>query len=236
MEILKGIEMIGKALWLPKLKVLVIADLHIGYEEALNEAGFLIPRTQFNHMKKEISELLDKLKPKTIVINGDLKHEFGGISEQEWKETREILDMLMKNSGVVLIKGNHDNMLEPIANNKGLKLEQFYCINKEICMLHGDKIPIEREVHNAKIIIIGHEHPSISLREGMKTEKYKCFLLGSWNKKKLIVLPSFFPYIEGFDIRNEERLSNMLKQDISNFEVFILGDKIYNFGKLKDIS
>ena len=32
MEILKGIEMIGKALWIKKQKVLILADLHIGYE------------------------------------------------------------------------------------------------------------------------------------------------------------------------------------------------------------
>lgn len=237
MEILKGIEMVGKALWLPREKILIIADLHIGYEEDLNSQGILIPRTQFRDMKKEIEIVLNDLKPKTIVVNGDLKHEFGKISSQEWHETLEILEILMKNSDVILIRGNHDNMLEPIIKKRGLELRQFYCIGKGgICILHGDKIPVNDEVHKAKILIIGHEHPSISLREGMKIEKYKCFLLGSWHGKKLIIMPSFFPYIEGFDIRNENRISVMLKQkSIDSFKIFIIGDKIYDFGKIRDL-
>lgn len=238
MEILKGIEMVGKALWIPKQKTLIIADLHIGYEEDLNSQGILIPRIQFGDMKREIEMLLNDLKPKTIVINGDLKHEFGGISSQEWREALEILDIMSKNcKKIVLIKGNHDNMLEPIAKKRGLELKQFYCIEKEnICILHGDKIPVNDEVHKAKVLIIGHEHPSISLREGMKIEKYKCFLLGKWHGKKLVIMPSFFPYIEGLDIRNEDRISVMLKQkNIDDFEVFVIGDKIYQFGKMKDI-
>jgi putative SbcD/Mre11-related phosphoesterase len=237
LKILDGIFAVGKALWIKKQNVLVIADLHIGYEEELNSHGIFVPRLSFKEMKKEAEELIAKLKPRTIVINGDLKHEFGGISRQEWKETLEILDMLLKNCRkIVLIKGNHDDMLKPIAKKKGLDLREFYCVdNGRICIFHGEKIPLNSEVYKAKTLIIGHEHPSIILREGMKTEKYKCFLLGKWHGKKLIAMPSFFPFIEGLDIRNEVRISELLKQDISDFEVFIVGDKIYKFGKLRDI-
>jgi metallophosphoesterase superfamily enzyme len=35
MNILPGIEIKGKALWHVKKKILIIADLHIGYEEAM---------------------------------------------------------------------------------------------------------------------------------------------------------------------------------------------------------
>ncbi len=236
MKLAKGIEAHGKSLWLPKSKTLIIADLHIGYEEALNKRGILAPRSQFEELKREIAELLSRFKPKTIVINGDLKHEFGEISRQEWIETTEILDLLLKRAGVILVRGNHDTILKPIALKKGLEVRDYYCIKTEkICILHGDKIPVNSEVHKSKIIIIAHEHPSISLREGIKVEMYKCFLLGKWHKKMLIVMPSMMPFIEGMDIRNERRLSRLLYQDISRFRVFIVGDKIYKFGKLKEI-
>ncbi|UZE93738.1 MAG: hypothetical protein IB618_03145 [Candidatus Pacearchaeota archaeon] len=39
MELLPGIKIINKALWLSKHKILIIADLHLGYEEALNQQG-----------------------------------------------------------------------------------------------------------------------------------------------------------------------------------------------------
>ena len=61
MKIAKGIEIVGKALWLKEPKTLIIADLHIGYEEALNKQGILVPRTQFKETEKEIKELIDVL-------------------------------------------------------------------------------------------------------------------------------------------------------------------------------
>jgi hypothetical protein len=243
MEIIKGIEIVGKALWLKKSKTLVIADLHIGYEEALNKQGILVPRTLFKELKKDLNELLERTKPEIIVINGDLKHEFQEISEQEWRETLEILDLLLKHGKVILVKGNHDNILEPIAKKRKLKVVEFYLID-DICILHGDKVLNElgnkgiKAKDSALIIktlIIGHEHPAVSLKEEPKVEKYKCFLLGSWKKQKLIVMPSFLPMIEGTDVSKEKLLSPYLSGNIDNFEVFIVGDKTYRFGKLGNI-
>jgi len=40
------------------------------------------------------------------VVNGDLKHEFGQISRQEWNETQEFLEYLKANfDDIILIKG-----------------------------------------------------------------------------------------------------------------------------------
>lgn len=240
MEILPGIKIFGKALWLEKQKVLIIADFHLGYEEALNQEGILVPRTMVKEINKELNQLFRKIrvKPKTIVINGDLKHEFGQISEQEWRESLAILDLLMKKSkDVVLIKGNHDTILGPIAKRKNLEIKNFYCAD-DICILHGHKIFLDKQIYNKKIktLIIAHEHPAVSLREGAKSEIYKCFLLGKWKSKKLIVMPSFFTIFEGSDIVREKLLSPYLNERIiRNFDVFIVADKVYKFGKLKDI-
>ena len=234
MKILPGIEIKEKALWFAKQKLLVIADLHLGYEEALNKEGILVPRQMFVKIKKEIKKLL-KLKPKIIIINGDLKHNFGQISKQEWKEIIEIFSILMKKSRVVLIKGNHDTILRPIARVVGLKLNDFYCFDN-ICVLHGHKILINKKIYDSKILIIAHEHPAVSIKEGIKSEIYKCFLLGKWKNKKIVIMPSFFSVFEGRDIKKEKLLSPYLdERKILGFEVFILGDKIYRFGKLKNI-
>lgn len=236
MEIEKGIEIKNKALWLVKQKVLILADLHIGYEDALASEGILVPKLTFGDMKREIQKLL-KLKPKTVVINGDLKHEFGEISRQEWQDTLEILDILMKKSKVVLIKGNHDTILEPIARKKGLKVVNFY-IADDIVILHGHKILLDKEIYAKKIktIVIGHEHPAVSIREDVKSELYKCFLKGKWHGKRLVVMPSFFSVYEGSDVRREELLSPFLL-NIRDFNVFVLDEKgkVYDFGKLREI-
>ncbi|MBU2522671.1 MAG: metallophosphoesterase [Nanoarchaeota archaeon] len=248
MEIAKGIEIKGKALWIRKHKVLVIGDLHIGYEEALEKQGIAAPRRAFGELKQELSNLLVETSPKKVIINGDLKHEFGEISKQEWSETMDILNMIRDHCDeIVLVRGNHDKILEPIATRMGLKIVNSYFLEEiekkeqhdisidSICFLHGDKIISNVDTKRAKILIIGHEHAAIGLREGEKVEKYKCFLIGKWKDKKLIVLPSFFSLIEGTDVNNERLLSPYLHQDIGNFEVYVVGDQTYHFGSLKKI-
>ena len=173
MNIHPGIKIKDKALWLPHERILIISDLHIGYEEYLNSKGLLAPRRQFEILKKELGELMGEVRPKIIVINGDLKHEFSRISSQEWKDTIELAGILCKNcEKVFLVRGNHDNMLEPVIKRIGkkkIKMLNEYII-KDICILHGDKLnrEIESKIRNIKTLIIGHEHPAISLREGMK--------------------------------------------------------------------
>jgi len=239
MEISKNIEIIDLALYLKKHKTLIIADMHIGYEEELNKKGILIPRFQFKDTVNRLNKILNKPKIKIIIINGDLKHEFGTISEQEWRETLKILDLLTGNGKVILIKGNHDTILGPIARKRDVEIKEYYKIG-DILIIHGNKIPDKNILKGIKTIIIGHEHPAISLRDKVRAEKFKCFLKGNYKKKTLIVMPSFITATEGTDILNEsndilkKKLISPFLNNINNFEIFIVEDKAYNFGKVKN--
>ena len=240
-------------------KILVISDLHIGYEDHIAEKG-IFPRVQL----KEIIEKLDGIfwnlsmrgiKIYQIVILGDLKHEFGGISDVEWGETLKFLDYLdkkivknTKNSKeferIILIKGNHDNILGPIAKKREVLLKDYYKY-KEICFLHGDK-PYKNCFDKSKIMIIGHLHPAITLRDKYKKEKYKCFLYGKWKNKEVYVIPSFSPIGFGYDLSEicELKAENdgfLIIKDkfLLKFEVVIynnLEQKEYSFGKLKKLT
>jgi uncharacterized protein len=231
MNISQNIEIIAESLWIKDKETLIIGDLHLGYEEGLQQKGILLPKQQLQETKNKIKNILQKVKPKTIIINGDLKHEFGKVLKQEWKEVTEIINYLSKHcQELILIKGNHDVILSPIADKNKLTIKEDYQID-QILITHGDKIKETK----AKIIIIGHEHPSISLREKSKVERYKCFLKGKWKTKQLIVMPSFNPLLEGIDILKEKLLSPYLKK-ISNFEVIIIsGEESLNFGKVKEL-
>ncbi len=88
---------------------------------------------------------------------------------------------------------------------------------------------------DASTIIIGHEHPAISLIDGPRVEQFKCFLKGKFKGKNLIVQPSLNPIVEGNDITRDEILSPFLKGGIGNFDVFTVEDKVYDFGKLKNL-
>lgn len=217
-------------------QILVISDIHLGYEEALNKQGLLIPRLQFKDIVKNLEKVLEKKKFQKIIVNGDLKHEFGKISDQEWRHSLSLLDLLSKHSkNVTLIKGNHDTILGPIAKKKNLEIVDEF-VTKDILIIHGNKEIKEEKLRKIKTIIIGHEHPAISIREGLRAEKYKCFLFGKYKRKNLIVMPSFNPILEGTDVARERLLSPYIK-NIDEFAVVAIGDDgtAFDFGKVKEL-
>ena len=100
---------------------LIISDLHLGYEQSLNTEGLMIPKFQFEKILKRLEEINNISPSKKIIINGDLKHEFGKITRQEWKEVNDFLLYLQDNfEEIILIKGNHDNFIPYIANKLDL--------------------------------------------------------------------------------------------------------------------
>ena len=241
-EILPGIEIKGLCLYIRGEDTLVFADLHLGYEEELRKMGMLVPRFQYaeviTHLEKVLSSIKKGGKIARAVINGDLKHEFGRISEQEWSEVVRFLSFLEKHFDViVLVRGNHDNILGPIAGRKGLSIVDHLFLDKEgIYIAHGHKIPDDAEFKKAQVVIIAHDHPAISLRDSARTEKVKCFLKGKWKKKTLIQMPSMCFATMGSDPLAEDVLSPFLEKNRESFDAYCVeGLEIFYFGKLRNI-
>ena len=245
-EALPGIETADLALYLKKENIMVIGDVHLGYEEAMAKHGVFMPRFQFkdtiSRLEKIFSLLqqrikgLKKEKLEAVVVNGDLKHDFGTISDQEWREILKFIDFLLEHAGqVILIKGNHDIKLAPIARKRGIVVVENIAINdKFIC--HGHEVHASKEFEKSKVVIVGNEHPAVSLRDGARSELYKCFVVGKWKSKKMIVMPSFNQITIGTDILKEKFISPFMQQNLSSFEVFVVGDQVYHFGKVRNIA
>lgn len=231
-----NLKIVDLGLLIKDKRILIFSDFHIGYEEALNKQGILVPRFQFKDVIKRLEKIFSEVKNiNKIIINGDLKHEFGRISEQEWRETLKLLDFMARQcKEIILVKGNHDTILGPIAEKRNVKIAEYFIVN-DILIIHGHKIPNKNILKKAKTIVIGHEHPAVSLREDVRIEKFKCFLKGKYKRKKLIVMPSFCLATEGTDVLKEKLISPFLDHDLRNFEVFVVADKVYDFGKVKNL-
>ncbi|MBD3259693.1 phosphoesterase [Candidatus Woesearchaeota archaeon] len=245
-KIANGIQIVDLALLAGD--VLVVADFHIGYEEALTKQGVLIPRFQFKDTMDRLEKIFDFLgkqnkEIKTVVLNGDLKHEFGQISMQEWREALKVFDFLAeKCEKIVLIKGNHDTILGPIAEKRNLEVVDEFVVDvddKSVLITHGHKLSETLNFNKCDTLIIAHEHPAVSLRESpdsVRTEKYKCFLRGNHKGKELIVQPSFCLVTEGTDVMKERLLSPYLQQDLSEFDCWVVSDRdVMYFGKIKNL-
>ncbi len=226
MKLFNNLEIVDLAL---KYKdILVIGDLHFGFEESLVKKGILLPYSQLKKTLKRLDKIIKKAKPKKIILNGDIKDEFGTISDQEWRDTLRFIDHLQKKAELIFIKGNHDTILEPLAKKREIQVKERFDLD-DITILHGDKLLKNLK----KTIIISHEHPAISFKE-RPDEKFKCFLVGKYKTHNLVILPSFNLLLPGSDIKREEFHSPYIK-NAENFNVFVVQDKVYDFGKVKNL-
>lgn len=237
----QGYLFLGKTIFFQKQGILAIGDLHLGFEYKLQQSGVLIPEMQIEEIKSELKKIFDEIKDKNlklkkIIFLGDIKHSFS----YEWKEKnyfKELLTFLekyVKNKNIILIKGNHDTIDYSFAD----KLQDYFII-EDLAFTHGHKSFPEIFDEKIKTIVMGHLHPSVIISDNIKREKYKCFLMGKYKTKNIIILPSFLATIEGTTINSmgydyEDSFSIIPKKSLMNFNVYVWGEKEnYSFGKIK---
>jgi putative SbcD/Mre11-related phosphoesterase len=211
MQLVPGILADQTAVFIQASKTLVLSDLHLGYEEELRRKGIFIPTGEFARIEKLLEHLINTHKPKTIVLNGDTKHGFGTINSSEWRHTRKILEVLQRKARVIVVEGNHDPKLAPVARAAGITIEPYHAENGVLC-LHGDLVPEPALLKDVHTLIMGHEHPAVALSNGIRSETYKCFLVLEYKKRTLVVLPSTFGLTHGFDVLASKTTNPLLKE------------------------
>jgi len=241
LSIAGGLELVDLAIYLPSYRALAIADLHLGFAEALREDGTLLPEGSFRKIWERCGAILahlsiSEMRPlERVIINGDLRHKFGPLSAQEWSEAHKLLAQLSRFSrSIVVLEGNHDAGLGALA--KGQVKVCRSCKLGDLLFIHGDEEP-DRLPEDVGTIIIGHEHPAVGLRDRVtgRVELYKCFLVGEYRGRRLIVQPSFNPMVAGSDLMRESSLSPLLDVErLEEFEVYPVSDggRVYRFGPL----
>jgi uncharacterized protein len=234
---MKKYILLNKSIFFPEEGILAFGDLHLGYEHMLKENGLTVPISQLKETKKEIEEIIKKLKNKNlkeIIILGDIKHHFSFKREEnfEIKNFLEFLEKFVPKEKITLIKGNHEKV--KVGNSE----YKNFVIRGNIFFSHGDRKFRILENKKIKYLVVGHLHPAIILKEGVKREKYKCFLIGNWNKKETIILPSFLSLNEGTsikEIKEEENYSIIPIKNIKKFKVHIVGkNKVYPYKKVEE--
>jgi len=241
--------LIDLAVYLPETKALVIADLHLGYEEALRREGVLVPPGHLRKVEARLLKILRGLgmspfpRPERLIINGDLKHSFSPLSRREGEEAEEFLEFAAAEfAELVLLRGNHDKNLEPIEErsrqSKGDLTIREWLKEREgrLLITHGDREPRGEELEGVELVLIGHEHPAVGLRSKTgRRETYKAFLLGAYRGRGLLVQPSFNLLVRGTDLTREGVLSPLLGEaHLERFLVYPVSDEgeIYPLGEL----
>ena len=138
---------------------LVITDLHLGFEAKLSSNNiYLGKNTSIIETAKDIEKILDKTKPESLILLGDIKSGIKYITKTEWNTIPAFFEMIKKRIDVTVIPGNHDANIEKLIP-KGITLASSKGIVVENMLLtHGHTMPSENFSHVNKIIM-GHLHP-----------------------------------------------------------------------------
>jgi metallophosphoesterase superfamily enzyme len=146
-------------------RVLVVADLHLGYERVLLKKETLSPSLS-QIVIDHLHDLVNRVQPTEVVILGDLKHSVRGLSRSELRQVSLLLEKLKQQASVTVVRGNHDadvDLLLPdgviLAPSSGtaLKFE-----NQQVYLLHGHALPGIELLHS-DALLMAHVHPTIAI-------------------------------------------------------------------------
>lgn len=108
-----------------ELELVILSDIHLG---------------TYGCHAEELLRYLKTIKPKKIILNGDII-DMWQFSKRYWPKShmqviRHIMGLLAKNTKVIYLTGNHDEMLRKFA---GFRLGSFIIDNKIVLKLSGKR-------------------------------------------------------------------------------------------------
>jgi len=240
----KGLSIVSPwpAVYIENEDTLVVADLHLGLEYDLQSKGVYLPSSTFPTILENIITPVTDLSCKKIVLLGDIKHEFGRPNEAEWWGVRRLIKKLSEmKCEPSIVRGNHDNYIVYLSKELGLASYDRSLTVDDYLLVHGH-LALNQEEANAHHIIMGHEHPSIQIRDSLGVKhRYKAFLHGPIGDKIFTILPSVSPLTLGSDVNimpSSEMLSPLLRgENLDKITPYALdiGSAIQNFPNLGEL-
>lgn len=216
-----------RAVWFSNERVLAVADLHLGYAWAHRLKGQLMPITPSNDTLARLQQLQHDYEPREIIVLGDVVHRALALEVLE-KEMRELFNVLSCGSQLVFLAGNHDRNLQKVFDQWSLPIE--FAPSRSVgdhLLVHGDAAISPADAKGtskvAAQIVMGHEHPAITLGDGVTTsEKCPCFLVSN----NVLVLPAFSRWAAGTNIRVHPFMSTIAREAEFESAVAIVGNKL----------
>ncbi len=169
-----------KALWLPDVEALVIADAHWGKIDHFRKAGIPVPAKGNDKNAATLITTINSYKPKRVIFLGDLFH---SVYNDEWEVFGQVRKAFA-NCSFELVIGNHDILSERQYERHGIQLHRAGLQLKNLLLTHE---PLQK-IHSNWFNIAGHIHPGVHLRgTGKQSVMLPCFYV----KSNQCILPAF---------------------------------------------
>jgi DNA ligase-associated metallophosphoesterase len=179
-----------KALYWPRRRMLVIADIHFGKAAAFRAQGVPVPRGTTSAKLARLDALLAQYPTDTIVFLGDFLHARAAhaaatlAAMQAWRDRHPQLDL-------VLVRGNHDRHAGDPAAALGIAMVD------EPHTVDGFSFCHHPDIAAPGYVLAGHVHPVFVLSSRHDRLRLPCFLAG----QSRMILPSFGAFTGGHPVQ-----------------------------------
>lgn len=186
-----------KALYWPREKMLVVADIHFGKAASFRALGVPVPGGTTAANTGALDVLIGQYDVDQILFLGDFMHAKAAhaaatlAAMREWRWRHPQLRM-------VVVRGNHDaHAGDPPASLQIDMVDEPHAVSPFAFCHHPDVLV-------PAYVLAGHVHPLYRLRHGWESLTLPCFLLSATRA----VLPSFGAFTGGHAVVPEpgERL------------------------------
>lgn len=171
-----------RALYWPRHRRLLVADLHLGKADVFRRAGISLPRGGTSHDLERIGALIDATDATALWVLGDVLH--GPAPDAAWRARWTAWREQRPGVQVAALVGNHDRALAQAGLGIELLGEAFD--EPPFALRH------EPEEHARLHVLCGHLHPCIGL-PGLGARRWPVF----WLRERMTVLPAFSAFTGG---------------------------------------
>jgi uncharacterized protein len=195
----------GAVFW-PKTRTLVVADLHFEKGSSYARGGQFLPPYDTRTTLLRMAEAIARRAPARVIALGDSFHD-PFAAERLGAEEREMLQRLSAATAFLWIAGNHDP--HPPAWLGGQVMAQW----RE----GGLTFRHEPEPGAASGEVAGHLHPCAKVAKYGRSLRRRCFAADA----RRIILPAFGAYAGGLDV-GDSAIASLFG---GRFHAFMLGEE-----------
>ncbi|MEF8779883.1 MAG: metallophosphoesterase [Haloferacaceae archaeon] len=209
---MRGPTVRDRAAFLPRTGTLVVADLHVGRDEA---SSVRFPLGERCDLTERLDALVTHFGPERVVLAGDVLHRFDRVGAAA-RDGLDAIAAVCRQAGArpVAVAGNHDAMLAGAWDGE---VREAYALGEGTVVCHGHEAP---PIEGSRYVI-GHLHPTITI-EG---NRHPCFLRrpDEDGNDEVLVLPAFNRLASGLDVNWLESadVTSPLLEDIDAFRPIV---------------
>lgn len=166
------VQLLGsRAIWVPRSKSLLIADLHLGKATHFRKSGIGIPAQLAELDLQRLDHLIRHWKPTEVIFLGDLFH---SQHNAEW----DAFGMQISRHRFVkfiLVRGNHDILDQAHYDQFGIMICPDQLERGPLVLTHEHLAMVPEGCYN----LSGHVHPGFRMKgKGRQSLTLPCFHLG----------------------------------------------------------